>query len=358
MNRNRVTLRDIAARCDLSAMAVSLALRGHPSIPEATRERVRAAAMRLDYRPDPALAALNHYRHQRTPTAPGYVLAYVTCFEKRNGWQQSPFFRRAYRGAFEQAELLGYRMEHAWLTEPGVTGERFAQVLEARGIRGMVIAPMPRPASRLQLPWARFSCVAIGPSLIAPVLNSACGDQYQAIMLALERLRLMGYRRIGLMVHPDADRRHQGKYQAAVAFTATRETPPPLVAEDPSDDDLRGWLRRHRPDVVISDVDANYDRLTSLGLRVPQDLGFASLVRSGRREISGVETFPEQIAGAAVLRLQQALYGNETGVPELPSCTFLPGKWVDGSTTRHTGCPSPEPARSGAGRLSRRRGRV
>lgn len=334
MSRIRITLRDIAARCDISATAVSLALRNHPSIPESTRDRVRGVAAALNYRPDPALAALNHYRHQRASAREGYVLAYVTCFERRNGWQQSPFFRRVYRGAFAQAKVLGYRMEHFWFAEPGLTGERFAQVLEARGIRGMVIAPMPLPASSLVLPWHRFSCVAIGPSLVSPVLNSACGDQYQAIMLALEKLRLLGYRRIGLLIHPDADRRHQGKYQAAVAYTATTETPEPLVAADPSDGDLRAWLRRCKPDAVISDVDANHDRLVRLGIRVPQKIGFASLVRSGRREISGVETYPEQIAGAAVLRLQQMLYENETGIPDLPSCTFLPGKWVDGMTTR------------------------
>ncbi|HRP04211.1 MAG TPA: LacI family DNA-binding transcriptional regulator [Opitutaceae bacterium] len=261
MNRIRITLRDIAARCDISATAVSLALRNHPSIPESTRDRVRGVAAALNYRPDPALAALNHYRHQRATSGQGYVLAYVTCFEKRGGWQQSPFFRRVYRGAFAQAGTLGYRMEHFWLSEPGLTGERFAQVLEARGIRGMVIAPMPLPASSLELPWHRFSCVAIGPSLVSPVLNSACGDQYQAIMLALERLRLLGYRRIGLLIHPDADRRHQGKYQAAVAHTATPETPRPLVRANPSDGDLRAWLKQYKPDVVISDVDANFDRL-------------------------------------------------------------------------------------------------
>jgi len=334
VNRIRITLRDIAARCDISATAVSLALRNHPSIPESTRDRVRGVAAALNYRPDPALAALNHYRHQRATSGQGYVLAYVTCFEKRGGWQQSPFFRRVYRGAFAQAGTLGYRMEHFWLSEPGLTGERFAQVLEARGIRGMVIAPMPLPASSLELPWHRFSCVAIGPSLVSPVLNSACGDQYQAIMLALERLRLLGYRRIGLLIHPDADRRHQGKYQAAVAHTATPETPRPLVRANPSDGDLRAWLKQYKPDVVISDVDANFDRLVRLGIRIPQKIGFASLVRSGRKEISGVETYPEQIAGAAVLRLQQMLYENETGIPDLPSCAMLPGKWVEGSTTR------------------------
>lgn len=334
MKPGRTTLRDIAARCDISATAVSLALRNHPSIPESTRERVRAAAAALDYRPDPALAALNRYRHRHLSSASGYVLAYVTCFEKRNGWQQSAFFRRACRGAFLQAESLGFRMEHVWLTEPGLTPERFAQVLEARGIRGMVIAPLPRPASQLELPWDRFSCVAIGPSLVSPALHSACGDQYQAAMLLLERLRQLGYRRVGLLLDPDADRRHRGKYQAALAFTRTPETPRPLIASRPGDGNLKAWLRTEKPDVVISDVDENYDRLLQLGVRVPQQIGYASLVRSGRREISGVETFPEQIAGAAVIRLQQMLYENETGVPELPTCTFLPGRWVDGETVR------------------------
>ncbi len=59
----------------------------------------------------------------------------------------------------------------------------------------------------------------------------------------------------------------------------------------------------------------------------------ASCVR-GRKAISGVETFPEQIAAAAVNRLQQMLYENEVGIPELPGCMMLPGKWVNGVTTK------------------------
>lgn len=335
MRLPRITLRDVGKRCGLTAAAVSLALRNHRSIPEATRERVRAAAAALGYRPDPALAALNEYRHHRRPTTSGHVLAYVTCFETHDGWKQSPFFRRAFQGARDRAAALGYRMEHAWLGEPGVTPERFALVIEARGIRGLVIAPLPRPASRLYLPWERFSCVAIGPSLIDPVLNSASGDQYQAIMLAIERLRRLGYRRIGLLLDPDADRRHQGKYQAAIAISSPSGSPAPLVARNPDDDMIKAWLRRQKPDVVISDVDANLDRLRGLGCAVPAKIGFASVVRSGRGEISGVETFPEQIAAAAVNRLQHMLYENEVGVPSLPSCTMLPGSWVDGATT----CP-------------------
>ncbi|MEJ1971841.1 MAG: substrate-binding domain-containing protein [Lacunisphaera sp.] len=286
----------------------------------------------MGYRPDPALAALNHYRHGGKSKQDGYVLAYVTCFEKRDGWQQSPFFQRAYAGARVQAEALGFRLEHAWLGEPGVSPQRFAQVLESRGIRGLVIAPLPRPASRLWLPWERFSCVAIGPSLVDPALHSACGDQYQAMILALDRLAQRGYRRVGLLLDPEADQRHQRKYQAALAITTSARSPRPLIASRPADSEVRAWLRREKPDVVLSSEDAAFDRLVALGLSVPRRIGFASLVRSGRREISGVETFPEQIAAAAINRLQQLLYENETGVPELPACSMLPGsvgRWRD-----------------------------
>ncbi len=334
MKGSRITLREIAARCGVTATSVSLALRNHRSLPEATRRRLQSAAKAMGYRPDPALAALNHYRHGGRSNQGAYVLAYVTCFGEREGWRQAPFFHRAFAGARAQAEALGFRLEHAWLGEPGLSPQRFARVLENRGIRGLVIAPLPHPASRLRLPWENFSCVAIGPSLIDPALHSACGDQYQAMILAIEQLARRGYRRIGLLLDPETDQRHQRKYQAAFAIAAPARSPRPLVASRPDDREVRAWLEREQPDVVLSPEDDVFDRLAGLGLRIPEALGFASLVRSGRPEISGVETFPEQIAAAAINRLQQLLYENETGVPALPACSMLPGAWVEGATTR------------------------
>jgi hypothetical protein len=138
---------------------------------------------------------------------------------------------------------------------------------------------------------------------------------------------------VGLILDPEADQRHQRKYQAALAITAPPSAPRPLIANRPADAEVRAWLRAQKPDVVLSHEDATFDRLVALGVAVPGKIGFASLVRSGRKEISGVETFPEQIAAAAINRLQQMLYENETGVPERPACIMLPGAWVDGATT-------------------------
>lgn len=59
----RATLRDVARQVQLSVTAVSLGLSGHPSIPNATRARIQAAADGLAYRPNSAARALRTQRH-------------------------------------------------------------------------------------------------------------------------------------------------------------------------------------------------------------------------------------------------------------------------------------------------------
>ena len=59
---SRVTMRDVARALGVDPSTVSLALRAHPKIPAETRERIRRAAEKLGYTPDPMLGALASYR--------------------------------------------------------------------------------------------------------------------------------------------------------------------------------------------------------------------------------------------------------------------------------------------------------
>ena len=63
----RPTMKDVAALVGVHQTTVSLALRDHPGIPVATREKIREAAARIGYRPDPALDAFNFYRLSNHP---------------------------------------------------------------------------------------------------------------------------------------------------------------------------------------------------------------------------------------------------------------------------------------------------
>lgn len=329
----RITLRDLAAAAGLSVSGVSQALRNQPAIPPDTRARVQALARKMGYRPDPALAALNHYRHRRRVAATAVVLAYVTAYPTRDGWRKIPFFQKTFDGAKSRAAKLGYRVEHFWKQEKEVSPDRFCDILSARGIRGLLIAPLPQPAGALDLRWDEFAGVAIGPSLVHPTLHSACNNHYQSMLLALDELQTRGYRRVGLVLDPQVDQRHQRKYFAAFSVHGSGQVVTPLLVSSLDDHGLSDWLERERPDAVVAHDESVKEALCRLRKRVPRDIGFVSLIRQNP-ELSGIDTSPEMIAGLAVDRLVGMLHEGETGVPELPTCTMLNGRWVDGTSVR------------------------
>ena len=49
----------------------------------------------------------------------------------------------------EAVEKLGYKLEHFWLGEPGMTPTRFAQILASRGINGLLIGRLPPGTSEI-----------------------------------------------------------------------------------------------------------------------------------------------------------------------------------------------------------------
>ena len=85
----RPTIRDIGRKTGFHYSTVSLALRDHPRIPDATKQIIREAAKRLRYQPDAMLNALCAYRLiKRLPTEQT-VIAWITNYHARNGWRMS-----------------------------------------------------------------------------------------------------------------------------------------------------------------------------------------------------------------------------------------------------------------------------
>ena len=165
------TLQDVALRAGVHRTTVSLALRNHPRIPPETRARVQAIAAKLGYRANPLVSAL--MRSRRSGNAVKHVtLAYVTNHPTRYGWRPVQHDRPDFfPGAVQKARDLGYKLEHFWLAEPGMTPARFCDVLTARGIHGLIVGRLPPGQTALDLAWERFSCVALGMTLRTPQLQ-------------------------------------------------------------------------------------------------------------------------------------------------------------------------------------------
>jgi LacI family transcriptional regulator len=117
------------------------------------------------------------------------------------------------------------------------------------------------------------------------------------------------------------------------------------VTPDPKPFD--DWMKRYRPEVVISKASFVLPLFERLGLRVPHDGAFVDLFLgefSGKT--AGVRQNHARVGALAVELLAGQLQHNKFGVPQVPTTTFVEGTWYNGSS-----CPmpfSPRPRRRAA----------
>src|ERR1700677_2118788 len=135
----RTTLKDIARKLGYSKNTISLALRGSPQIPAATQARVRDAADAMGYRPDAVISHLMaRLRSSRTSRLQA-KLALVNANLDPNAFKEHPTIPIYVEGCERRAASLGYGFDRFWLHDPELTAERWIRILEARGIKGLVL---------------------------------------------------------------------------------------------------------------------------------------------------------------------------------------------------------------------------
>ncbi len=226
----RISYADIAVAAGVDKSTVSLALSGHPRIPETTRARIREVAKRLGYAPDPALASLAAQRWQGRRDHKGLVLAFV-CDDIRAA---EPELKAYLAGVRRQAKLLGYGVEVFSLADyPSVAA--LLRVVEQRGLRGMVIGQ-----SRRDLP-AELLAAGEPPRVHCGFLRDVACDTVRpdlaaAVSLAWRRLGGGGRRVvIGLEVERGLHSDHAILGAARALAEAEGRAGPRLVV---------GWLDR------------------------------------------------------------------------------------------------------------------
>lgn len=337
----RVTLKQIAAQTGFHHSTVSRALRGDRVLPEATRQRIRQAADRLGYRPDPYLAGLVAHRTAQRLRRFRAVLAWVNNWPERTGWRRWTVFRQVYLGAQKRADELGYRLEEFWLAAPRLSPARAAQVLQTRQINGLLLAPQPEPQGIAGFDFSPFAAVAIGQSLRSPALHSVTSDHYQNMTLLVHTLRTQGFERIGYVSTAAGEARTNGQWSSGFAWAVTDagRAPvliPPLFVTNEDTRPIGPWMRRHRPEVIASTCPtATLRRLREMGLRVPQDISLAcAALNDDARFIAGITEHPELIGAAAVDSVVELLHKDERGVPPRPHRLTIPGSWTDGPSVR------------------------
>lgn len=338
--KTRVVLRDVAQRAGVSVMTVSRALRHGRQVSPRLRAKLRRLAARMGYRPDPHLAALVAYRHRSRPRATQAVLAYLTSYSSREAFRSIAIAREAFEGAVARGLETGYRVEHVWLRDLTKRHRDPSAVLRARGIRGLILARLPSVDMRLDLSWSKFSCVGVGYSVKELIFHTVASHLFQDVLLAFDSAVARGYRRPALVLSRELDERTQHQFHGA--FLARQSTLPaadriPVLwsSENVRPGDLRIYLARHAPDVLLSTWPLAWRALQELNLRPPRAIGFVDLcLEKTDGEIAGVYQNFRRIGRAAVDRLNFLLQIGECGAAEKPEVTALYGEWIDGRTVR------------------------
>lgn len=337
-----VTLDQIAARCGVSCATVSFALRGRPGVSAKVRARIVATARQMGYRPNPLVAA--HMAHVRSKHGSPYqaTIALLVFTADGRDARRLVLNRLHQSGATARARQLGYTVECIQLAHSSDLTPALARSLKHRGITGLLIGQLDQVNATVPFAWEDFAAVAIGYSLIQPNLNRASYDNFNGMAEILGRLQALGYRRPGFAIDSASDARSHHYSQASFLswhLVAGKRAIPPLVTPDWDQDSFARWLRRHRPDVVITPDPVVHDWLADLDLRAPQDVGVAASFRLPREPFTGMDQRPEDVAAAAVDLLVADLISNDRGIPERPRLVFVPGTWADGPTTRPQSVP-------------------
>jgi LacI family transcriptional regulator len=344
----RVTLADVARKAGVHPTSVSMALRNHPDLPVATRERLKTVAKAMGYVPDPNLSALVAYRTRNSNSGNSRPLAYITNWDSRDGWKQLPAHAQFFAGASEKAHELGYHLDHFWLSEPGFTPQRISQILYTRGINGLIFASHLHDSDKLlAFDWSKFCSVKIDYAPRNPPIHNISNDQRSIMQTAMQKVRDAGYKRPGLVTTKRFDEFVRQGWSAGFLveqqwLPAENRIPIFHTAEpdlsNPGEQDIGHeefgrWFHHHQPDVILSYGPFTQPLLMALNLSIPHDVAYVELfLQNTSGEFAGVRENCVRVGEVAVEFLAGQLQQNRVGIPAYPMATLVEGTWFDGAS--------------------------
>jgi LacI family transcriptional regulator len=241
-------------------------------------------------------------------------------------------------GAEERARAAGFHLEVFKWPRDEMSDDRMDQILKARGIRGLVIAPMTSPGGEIRLDWDHYAAAAVGATMHFPRLHRVRHDAFHSIQTALEQLRAAGCRRIGLALSLESAARVTYFWEAGFVHAPdVREMPARAQLiyrpERFERDGLVRWVRRMRLDGLLIPDHRCYTWLCEAGLAIPGEIAVAALNRYGQpAELAGVDQQLGAMGAATVDLVIEQYQRGEFGIPAQPKDVLMGGVWIAGRT--------------------------
>ncbi len=339
--RRRASLADVARAAGVSLMTVSYALRNNPKIPAATREKVKRAAKKVGYVPHPEIGRLMHLlRAKRMPSYQA-TLGFIS-FSHEAHPATHRYTADVIAGARSRAASLGYAVDLFNVDTAELSQTRLTTMLKSRGIRGVLIPPLPEMEDCAQLlDWSQFSIVAATYSAQNLIVNRVVPFHQHNITLALAQLHRLGHRRPGLVLTGNLVRRVNFAYQAALALQQQlgEFAMVPVVTLDADqprnlERTVQSWAKKYRPDVILTAEDSAGLIGSLLGPFFGTSLKICLLDHSGADPRPGVHQHPRIIGETAVDLLAGQVQRGEVGFEQNPRVTMVEGRWFTGEKSK------------------------
>lgn len=324
-------------------MTVSLALRGHARISEATKVKVRKAAQSVGYVPNPHISALGaHIRSSKQKALPA-SLAYLCHTEIRSEdilRKVTPSFEEEFfLGAAQRANSLGFVLDRILVDSTEARSGRLNNILLSRGIMGLVVWRHWVSQADWKMDWHRFAVCALGVSLDSWSNQIVECDRHHGMVELVHRLRSLGYKRPGLALMEVQDLAH-GHIQRSVISNWQLQLPiddrvEHLIEPELSKQRFWDWLDHYEPDVVVAGLDIMQDWLRESGRSVPSDIGLVRPQIVEKKELAGIRFNHESLGATAVELVASQIYNNETSRSDSSKrSVILRGEWNEGTSLR------------------------
>jgi LacI family transcriptional regulator len=323
------TLKELASTLNLSALAVSKALRDAPDISAATKARVLAEAKRRNYVPN---RAAQNLRLQRS----GLVGVIVPQIDQAH-------YPQLVSGVERQAEALGMQIILAHSLDQPDREMREVQKLVSRQVEALLLVPAVRWQHRLTtlelirtsgVPTVLLDAYPAGAENFPRVRWVVCDDR-RGGQLATSHLLELGHRDILFLAGPNGSSSSAGRFsgyqraltEAGVAYTDARvflaardmESGRTAMAQALSEKASFTAVVAHNDNVAMGAIDT----LLQQGFRIPEDIsvtgfGDGPLAANFRVPLTTIRA-PRVEMGEIALRLALDLGKNETVEPrQLP----------------------------------------
>ncbi|MEM6822537.1 MAG: LacI family DNA-binding transcriptional regulator [Verrucomicrobiota bacterium] len=335
-SKKRISQAEIAKELGVSKGTVSLVLRGIGNFSEETQDKIRRLAREKGYVPDPMLGALSAYRKKGEQQPFMGTLGFLL----PNRGPMGGFLGSLWRQGQKRAVRLGYRLERFSMDISEMSPTRLGDVLQARGIRGLIVGQKLGSPFWDEFAWDKFASISVTRVNAALPMDMVNHDATNSSHYVWNECVKRGYRRLMVFLNRESDQNIQRRFSNT--FLGLHRDHPETFIEEPIQytDILKSslkadWIKRHRPDAIIChDEDAVSSIQSSTSIATTK-LSIACLsLQTTTSDFSGVHHPRGETMDATLALLDHKIRHDVVGLPKHKRTVLLEGKWIDGKSLR------------------------